>query len=107
MYVFLRQLYSMQILTSYSAFSAFSARKGLLALANLYDGFTVYTLNPYVNSFDVITVENRDNIALPVQFIHNDEHLLFGSPGGHVGFTPILSDRNGHRTVHYLPHDGW
>ena len=72
---------------------------------NLYDGFTVCNLNPYLMKFDVISLENERNITLPVQFIHKGEHVLLGGPHGKVIITGLPHKPTSFQPV-TLPHGG-
>lgn len=88
------------------ACSSFSGRRNVLVLSDLYDGISIFRLSPYHFHFDTVTVENNNNIAVPVEIINDDESLLFGSPVGKVGYTELLLSSDGRRTFHYLTHDG-
>lgn len=88
-----------------SAYSAFSDEKNSLVFCNLYDGFTIYTLSPYVFDIEVIPTENRNNLPLPVQFIHGDNDVLLGSPVGEVRIVS-LSQSHSSSTNLCLPHGG-
>lgn len=48
----------------------------------------------------------KKNTPLPVEFVHNDEYLLLGSPRGKVSLVTVDSDNVGHRKFHSLPHPG-
>ena len=88
-----------------SAYTAFSEEEDCLIFCNLYDGFTVYRLTPYLPKIDVITVENEDNIPLSARFIHNDKYILLGSAVGRVKIVG-LPDSHNQRISITLPHGG-
>ena len=73
----------------------------ILVASNLYDGFDCYTVKTQSLAHTFRT-RIAQNIPLPVQFIHDDKALIFGSSCGDV----TIWELDSHNWLDSLRHSG-
>ncbi|OCH83985.1 hypothetical protein OBBRIDRAFT_697070, partial [Obba rivulosa] len=81
--------------------SSLSPDHKTIVISNLLNGFDLYDLQSRV-LLQTYTVRMRENVILPVRFIHNGTALLFGSSCGMV----TIVDRSTGCLIDVLSHGG-